>query len=995
MARPVVFVGRESELSRLLEALGGDARMVLVVGDAGVGKTRFTEEGMGRAATAGMVMARGECLPLADTLPLLPVATAIGELGRLANGTLLAAALEAAPDYVRAEVGRLGPGGGTGPGGRGEGWRRERLFSAVAELLDTIARESAVSLVIEDVHWADSATLDCLTFLGRAGRRDAVTVVVTCRSDEAPLAAQVAAWLAQLRGAAGVEEISLGPLSRAEVAGQVTGLVGGSVPPRVVDELYARAEGNPFFTEQLVAAALGGADGELRVLGGLPTRLAELLAARAGRCTGGAREVLAALSVSGRPLTEVLLGTVTGLDVEAVRRGLRELASARLLADDAPGGAHRPRHALLAEAVAGALLPGERSGLHERTARALEAVSGQSLAAEVAGHWAAAGRPTEELPARLAAAEAAERVFGYAEAAAHWQRAIDLCQATGAAVPARTEVPRLYVRAIDALHLSGDGVRAGAVAEEALRQFADYPDTATAAVVHHRAALFRAIETPAAGLLLIKESLRLFGQSPPSADRAEAWLDYGTAFLFHAEGQLAASATAVNQALEIAEAAGATAQIPHLLPWLSNLAFLRGRVGEGFAILQRGRALAETSGNGAALVWLAVCESNALMKMGKFQNASDVALRGLAAARQTGLQAGDLAAILASNASEALLACGRTADAAALIGPLTTGRPDRDHWFAHEARAEIELLNGDVAASAHRWQQIKACIGQIGSIDTAREAAQRAAELALWAGRPAAALKQVQEALAPFTAPDLTIMCGHLLATGMRACADLADEARARRDDRAVSAARAAAADLSTWIDRMGNRPFTDHPFVGTIPADRADWNAERTRLAGSSDPSAWEAAGKAWQALGCPHRAGYAWWRQAEAQLDARLPTAATATALRAAWAAAEGHAPLLAQIQALAERARIPLSQPPSPAPGPGQASDPTLYGLTARELAVLRLLARGRTNAQIGAELYISPKTAGVHVSNILRKLGVSGRVQAAALAERAGLLRPGHP
>ena len=161
-------------------------------GMQGVGKTRFTEEGMGRAATAGMVMARGECLPLADTLPLLPVATAIGELGRLANGTLLAAALEAAPDYVRAEVGRLGPGGGTGPGGRGEGWRRERLFSAVAELLDTIARESAVSLVIEDVHWADSATLDCLTFLGRAGRRDAVTVVVTCRSDEAPLAAQVA-----------------------------------------------------------------------------------------------------------------------------------------------------------------------------------------------------------------------------------------------------------------------------------------------------------------------------------------------------------------------------------------------------------------------------------------------------------------------------------------------------------------------------------------------------------------------------------------------------------------------------------------------------------------------------------------------------------------------------------------------------------------------------------------------------------------------------------
>jgi DNA-binding CsgD family transcriptional regulator/tetratricopeptide (TPR) repeat protein len=995
MAGPEAFVGRESELSRLLEALGGDARMVLVVGDAGVGKTRFTEEVMGRAASAGMVVARGECLPLAGTLPLLPVATALGELGRLAEGMLLTTALAAAPDYVRTEVSRLGPGGGTGPGGRDVGWQRERLFSAVAELLDAVARESPVGLVIEDVHWADSATLDCLTFLGRAGRRDAVTVVVTCRSDEAPLAEHVATWLAQLHGTARVEEISLGPLSRAEVAGQVSDLAGGPVTPRVVDELYARAEGNPFFTEQLVAAALGGADGELGISSRLPTRLAELLTARAGRCGGEAREVLAALSVAGRPLAEDSLGTITGLGVGAVRRGLRELASARLLANDGPGSTHRPRHALLAEAVADALLPGERSGLHERTARALEAASGQSLAAEAAGHWEAADRPVEELAARLAAAKAAEHVFGYAEAAAHWQRAIDLCQAPGAAVPSSTEVPRLYVRAIDALNLSGDGVRAGAAAEEALRLFADQPDPAEAAIVYHRAAYFRAIETPAAGLPLIRKSLQLFGQSSPSAEQAEAWLDYGTAFLFHAEGQLAASATAVNHALEIAEVAGATAQIPHLLPWLSNLAFLRGQVEEGFAIIQRGRASAETTGNSAALVWLAVTESNALLKMGKFQKASDVALRGLATAPQSGLHGGYLAAILASNASEALLACGRTADAAALIGPLTTGPPDRDHWFAHEARAEIELLNGDIAAAARRWQQIKECAGQIGSIDTAREGARRTAELALWAGRPSDALEQIQEALALFTAPDLTIMCGQLLAAGMRACADLADEARARRDDPAVSAARAAAAGLSTWTDRVGNRPFTDHPFVGTIPADRADWDAEWTRLAGGSDPTAWETAGKAWQALGCPHRAAYAWWRQAEAQLETRLPTAAAAAALRAAGAAAKGHAPLLAQLKALAERARISLSQPPSPAPGPDQASEPVPYGLTARELAVLRLLASGRTNAQIGAELYISPKTAGVHVSNILRKLQVSGRVQAAALAERAGMLHPRRP
>ena len=151
----------------------------------------------------------------------------------------------------------------------------------------------------------------------------------------------------------------------------------------------------------------------------------------------------------------------------------------------------------------------------------------------------------------------------------------------------------------------------------------------------------------------------------------------------------------------------------------------------------------------------------------------------------------------------------------------------------------------------------------------------------------------------------------------------------------------------------------------------------------------AWHAAAKTWESLGWPHRAGYAWWRHAEAQLTAGQPAAAAATALRAAAAAADGHAPLLAQVRLLAERARIRLDAPAAAA----GASAP--YGLTERELAVLRLLAAGCTNAQIGRELFISPRTAGVHVTNILRKFGVSGRVQAAALAERAGLLGTPQP
>ena len=260
----------------------------------------------------------------------------------------------------------------------------------------------------------------------------------------------------------------------------------------------------------------------------------------------------------------------------------------------------------------------------------------------------------------------------------------------------------------------------------------------------------------------------------------------------------------------------------------------------------------------------------------------------------------------------------------------------------------------------------------------------------MWAGRPKDAIDEARRVLALYTVPDLTIFCGRLLATGMRACADLAEQARARRDSHAADAALAAAEDLVSWVDRMAGAPFADQPFVGAIPAERATWEAERTRMAGTGDPAAWGVAAKTWEGLGCPHLAGYAWWRGAEAQLDAGLSRAAVTT-LRSAAAAADGHAPLLGQIRSLAQRARIPLDLP-ADAVSAAAPDTSTRYGLTGRELAVLRLLAAGRTNAQIGAELFISPRTAGVHVTNILRKLGVANRVQAAALAERAGLIPP---
>jgi predicted ATPase len=249
------FIGRERELSRLQAALAGRVRLVLVVGDAGIGKTRFVGEGLRRAAATGMLTVGGGCLPLAEKLPLLPLADALDELSRLDGGRPFEAALTAAPAYARSEVPRLLPRLGAvepGPAGPVEGWRREALFAGMAELLGGVARRSPVGLLIEDVHWADGATLDFLTYLTRSGRASPVAVVVTCRGDEAPLDAAVADWLTHVRRDAGVEEIRLGPLSQGEVAEQITALVGAPPLAGLVEEVYARGEGHPFFTEQLV-----------------------------------------------------------------------------------------------------------------------------------------------------------------------------------------------------------------------------------------------------------------------------------------------------------------------------------------------------------------------------------------------------------------------------------------------------------------------------------------------------------------------------------------------------------------------------------------------------------------------------------------------------------------------------------------------------------------------------------------------------------------------
>jgi DNA-binding CsgD family transcriptional regulator len=169
---------------------------------------------------------------------------------------------------------------------------------------------------------------------------------------------------------------------------------------------------------------------------------------------------------------------------------------------------------------------------------------------------------------------------------------------------------------------------------------------------------------------------------------------------------------------------------------------------------------------------------------------------------------------------------------------------------------------------------------------------------------------------------------------------------------------------------------------------------AEWSRVDGQSDPERWASSAGAWEALSYPWPSAYARWRQAEALLAARAPRAAARSALAQAWTLASTHgaALLIAQIQALARRARIELAPPGPPGQAaatqdgrPGRRATDEL-GLTPRERAVLALIAEGRTDRQIAEALFISPRTVAMHVSSILTKLGVTNRGGAAAVAHR---------
>jgi DNA-binding CsgD family transcriptional regulator len=322
---------------------------------------------------------------------------------------------------------------------------------------------------------------------------------------------------------------------------------------------------------------------------------------------------------------------------------------------------------------------------------------------------------------------------------------------------------------------------------------------------------------------------------------------------------------------------------------------------------------------------------------------------------------------------------GDTEAAAEAVEPFITGAPSWDTVNLYLDQAIVAMLRGDLSGAEARWAEVDALILPGGEAHYYSE--RWLVELELWQHRPGSAAERALRALDGLSHMVSMGLSGPMLVLGVRAFADQCEQ----RSFGVTPVGAALRARLQQAHDGMPRDPFLPGPLCVTAAADRLAWDAEWARARGDASADLWNRVAVAYGRATRPHLVAYCRWRQAEVLLAERDRKRQAVQVLQDAARLATGHAPLLAAIKHLATRARIDLA-----APKPSPATPEAPYGLTPRELTVLRLLGQGRSNGQIGTELFISTKTASVHVSNILRKMQVPTRVAAATIAAQVGLL-----
>lgn len=954
-AASTVLVGRQREIAALRDALGraraGEPTTVLVGGEAGVGKTRLLEE-FGRSATeAGARLLVGQCLELGEAgLPFAPFAAALRAVLRRDGPGVF--------DGYEAEFARLLPELARGPAGVAApavalvpDAPRGYLFDLVAELFQRLAAGQPLVLVIEDLHWADRSTRDLIAFLVRAARTARLLLVCTYRTDELHRGHPLRPFLAELDRARGVERIELGRLDRDGTGAVLADLLGAEPLARAVDDIHQRTQGNPFFIEELAAA--GGPVG----CGTLPETLRDLLLARVDRLPDAAQRVLRMAAAGGTRFAHQLLAEVAGLPEPELEDALRAAVAAQLVVAD-PEGDYEFRHALVREAVHDELLPGEHARLHARWAAAIEAqphlVAAGRAPAETAHHWYAAhDHPRALVTARTAARAAADR-YAYAEQSRLLERVLEVWELVPDAAD-RLDMDHLAVleETIAAATTAGDYQRALTLTRAALAEVDVEAEPLRAARLLDRRGRMLAMLGKSDGAAELREAYRLSCGAPDGPERVRLLADIA-AQLFRLDPEQAGTLAA-----EAAEAVEALGDDLELLPTrIAILCRTEPSPERRLAGLRLAEDRARAAGSAPALVSALVHLSDVLFELGRYAESADAAAAGATEARRVGVSR-STGAYLLSNQAEALIALGRWDEA--------------DAACAEAARIDLPGVSG------LHWLQLRAGLRLARAHPTAEELVDRAlaflARPYLWPNHRLPLRELRIEAALAADDPAGAVRAAH---------AALADERLPQlpREGWPVLSAVARTAERTGDAELAGAVSALAAGLPARHPAERAHAAQVAALLAvGGETLAAWRTAVAAWRTDGQPYPLGRALLSLAEAAAAAgERDEVAAAVAEAAAIADGLGAVPLAAQAATLARR--VGLRGATRGRPGADL--------LTQREREVLRLVAEGHSNSRIAERLFISPKTASVHVSRIIAKLDVSNRVEAAALAHRLGLL-----
>jgi DNA-binding CsgD family transcriptional regulator/tetratricopeptide (TPR) repeat protein len=1002
------FVGRGAELDRLRQALRrtseGRGGAAIVGGEAGIGKSRLVERFADDARADGAAFLTGACLEFREGgVPYAPFVEVLRGLARTTEPERLPALLGPG----RVELGRLLPELGVRRTAQTDDRTHEldqaaqgRLFEAVLAVLERVARSSTVVVAVEDVQWSDRGTRDLLGFLVRSLRRERVLFVITARSEELHRRGPVLPFLAELELDEGVERIELRPFDRDEVAELIGALMDRRPEPELVDAVFERTNGNPFFAEQLVEAIedAGGDDADVD----LPPQLRDILLARISTFPEATREILRAASAAGRRTDDALLAAVTELPERQVAASLREAVGRGVLVDAVPvagvDGGYGFRHTMLREVVYGELFTGERQRLHARFAQALEArgeVGGVPVGpADLAYHWDAARDVGHALPALVAAGREAERVYAWSEARDHYARALELWeQVPDAERLSGEDRASLLLRSAEMSVLLGSYRRAVELGRAAVEAHAAGPaaDPFRAGALHERLRWFlwesgdRIAATAA-----VEEALSLIPADPPSAPRARALAHQAALLLFG--GNYDEARARADEAVTAARSAAAAAEEALALGILGWAQAVLGEIDAGVALFRDGLDIARRLGGAEGICLGYTNLSTVLQRVGRPDEALEAALEGIEVARGFGVER-TYGGLLLGNAAESLIDLGRWTEARSALDTAFNRAPaGRPEIWLRIMSARLDTRQGRFDAAAGHLRAARE-LDPIGGHQYHAPLLAGLAELGVWQDRSADVRATVDEGLrlaAEEGAHDPAF--GWLAAHALRAEADAAARARARR----AAAPGDGLPERVTALTALLAERTHPGPHSGRKPAPgdaalEALLTAERARLDGVAGSAVWATAVEEWQIIARPYETAYARFRLAEAALGAREGREVAAGALRSAHldALRLDADPLRREIEMLARHARIDLPRSVGrAAPNPGATDAVRGLGLTDREEEVLRLVAGGWSNQQIAGALFISRKTASVHVSNILGKLGVGSRVEAAAVAHRLG-------